>query len=77
MASELKTKYIFRPGYINPGEINPIKMWSVMIFKPIYKLFPFSGIDAPDLAKVMIHVALNGNETTMLKNGHMRTIAKL
>ena len=75
--SPLKTKYVFRPGYIAPGERNPVEMWSVALFKPIYKLLPFIGIDVPDLARVMIHVALMGSEKTILENRDMRTIAKI
>ena len=74
--SPLKTKYIFRPGYIAPGEKSPKKMASMMFFKPIYKLLPCIGIDAPDLAKVMVKIALGGYDKTVLENGHIRAIAK-
>jgi nucleoside-diphosphate-sugar epimerase len=74
--SSLKSKYIFRPGFIAPGRRGPKPMISSIIFKQIYKLLPFIGIDAPDLAKVMLHVALNGNENIIFENGQMRTISK-
>ena len=77
MASSLKNQYIFRPGFIAPGRKSPDFMFSMMLFTPIYKLLPRIGIDAPDLAKVMVHVGITGNETAVLENGHMRTLSKI
>ena len=39
-----------------------------------YKLFPVIGINATDLASVMISVGLNGSSTPILSNREMRKL---
>jgi len=75
LESNIQKKYIFRPGFINPGKksaIGGIYLWG---FKPFYHLFPFTGIDVKGLAKVMVHVGLNDCEQTIFNNWDLRSIS--
>ena len=49
--------------------------WSGWIAERVYKLIPVIGIDAADLATVMINVGLNGFSTAVLSNREMRNLA--
>lgn len=69
-------KYTFRPGLIKPGRKKARTGWSGGIAQFIYKLTPFIGIDATDLAKVMIQVGLNGNSKSLFSNREMRGLAR-
>jgi nucleoside-diphosphate-sugar epimerase len=75
LKSEIHKNYIFRPGFINPGRKSPQFMASMWIFKFIYKFFPSIGIDASQLAKVMIHTGLYGHEKKILENRDLRIAA--
>jgi len=74
--SRILTKYIFRPGFINP--VNKISgpMAFVRIFRGFYKLFPGIGIDASVLGRVMVKVGLSGYKKNVLKNRDLRAVAK-
>lgn len=74
LRSELKKKYIFRPGYINPNS-KENKTCVSRIFQGIYKLFPFIGIDVCDLAKVMVVLSLKGHNKCILENSEIRRLA--
>lgn len=74
-ASKIKHQYIFRPGFIAPGKIVTQNTLSVRIFRPIYKLLPFIGIDAPDLAKVMVNVGLAMGANHVFENRQMRELS--
>lgn len=74
--SAIKTKYIFRPAFINPGRKSATSGLGLWAFKAFYMLFPFIGIDAVDLAKTMIHVGLNGCDVKVLENRDIRNMAK-
>lgn len=76
-ASSLKGKYIFRPGIIAPGKVASKQTLSTRLFEPIYKVLPFLGIDAPDLAKVMVSTGLVGGADKVLENDKMRKLSKL
>jgi nucleoside-diphosphate-sugar epimerase len=75
--SSILKKYAFRPGYINPGRKNAQTGWSGSIAQLIYKLIPWIGIDAVDIAKVMIKVGLNGDSKSLLSNREMCGLAKI
>jgi hypothetical protein len=75
-ASELSEKYIFRPGFIRPGPRGKYATLSARCFEPIYRLFPRIGIDAPELARVMIDVGMNRIESTILENRDLRDYGK-
>ena len=45
---------------------------SAKLFEPIYRLFPKIGIDAPELARVMIEVGMNQHELTVFENRNLR-----
>jgi hypothetical protein len=72
LASELAEKYIFRPGFIMPGPQSKNATLSAKLFEPVYRLFPMIGIDAPELARVMIDVGLNTHELTFFENRNLR-----
>lgn len=74
--SKISTRYIFRPGFINPAKKSKKSMVSVWAFRLFYKLVPSIGIDASELAKVMVNVSLNGNEKYLLENRDLRSVAK-
>jgi uncharacterized protein YbjT (DUF2867 family) len=74
--SEIHTSYIFRPGFIKPGRKSPQFMASMWIFEFVYKLFPRIGIDASELARVIIHTGLNGHEKQILENRDLRSTAQ-
>lgn len=75
--SNISRKYIFRPGYINPGQKEAKSRIPFWLIKPFYKLFPFIGIDAPDLARVMVDVGLNGHDLKIFENGDLRRRVKV
>lgn len=72
LASELAEKYVFRPGFILPGAKSKNVTLSAKLFEPIYRLFPMIGIDAPELARVMIDIGMNQHKTTVFENRDMR-----
>ncbi len=72
LASELAEKYIFRAGFILPGRRSENVPLSSKMFGPVYRLFPKIGIDAPELARVMIDVGMNSHEKTFLENRDLR-----
>ena len=72
--SNLRTKYIFRPGFINPGIKSGMSGISLWLLQLIYKIFPFIGIDAKDLAKAMVHVSLLSHQATVFENRDIRKI---
>jgi uncharacterized protein YbjT (DUF2867 family) len=74
-ASKIKHQYIFRPGFIAPGKIATQNTSSIQIFKPIYKLLPFIGIDAPDLAKVMVNIGLAMGANHVFENRQIRALS--
>jgi uncharacterized protein YbjT (DUF2867 family) len=71
--SHLTRKYIFRPGYIQPGRTggsrSTVPEW---ISRPLFKLLPFMGIRAVDLARVMLEVGIAGSAQVLWTNGEMR-----
>jgi len=74
--SMLKEQYIFRPGWINPGRKSAFSGVALMIYQFIYKMFPALGIDAFDLAKVMIHTGVVGSSTRVFENKDLKRISK-
>jgi len=72
--STVKHQYVFRPGYIAPRKNVAQNMMSIRLFKPIYKLLPFIGIDAPDLAKVMVDIGLASGPNNVFENTEMRRL---
>jgi len=75
--SGIRKTYIFRPGFIKPptnkGRSSGPLLWA---FLPLYKLLPGIGIDATDLARVMVQVALNGSDASLFENSDMRLITQ-
>jgi uncharacterized protein YbjT (DUF2867 family) len=70
--SGIHQSYIFRPGYIRPGAVAAQAGWSGWLAEQAYRVFPQIGIDAPDLAKVMIDISLNGHNSPILSNRDLR-----
>lgn len=76
LASRLAEKYIFRPGFIMPGPKRKSPSLGERMFRPIYRLFPVLGIDAPDLAAVMLDVGINDAEKTVFGNRDLRVYVR-
>jgi hypothetical protein len=74
--SQITNKFIFRPGYINPGPNS--KRFSIFeyFFKPLFLIFPFIGINDNDLAKCMVETSLKGNTKQILENSNLRQLVK-
>lgn len=75
--SAILKKYIFRPGFINPGRKAAFSGISLTAYQFVYKIFPSLGIDAIDLAKVMIHVGINGRKNVIAENSDLRKISQI
>jgi hypothetical protein len=75
--SDIHQSYIFRPGYIQPGALAAQTGWSERLFRQACRVFPQIGIDAPDLAKVMVYVGLNGCASSVLSNREIRKLTAL
>jgi uncharacterized protein YbjT (DUF2867 family) len=73
LASELSEKYMFRPGFIMPGATSKSPTLPAKLLEPIYRLFPVIGIDAPELARVMVDVGISRHKMTVFENRDMRT----
>jgi uncharacterized protein YbjT (DUF2867 family) len=71
--SNLARKYIFRPGFINPDNGFRNDIW-VKLFQPLYTLFPFIGVDASHLGKVIAQVGIAGHDKTILENKDLRQL---
>ena len=73
-----KRKYIFRPSYISPRA----KRKSPNIYEPILELvypiynffLPWFCITAENLARVMVKVAISGQEDKIFSNIEMRKL---
>ena len=72
--SNIESKYIFRPGFINPGRKSAMAGFALKIYQFLYKIFPVTGIDASDLAKFMIHISINGGSKAVYGNRDMRKL---
>ncbi len=75
--SIFRKKYIFRPGFINPGRKLAFSGFALMCYRFLYKIFPFLGVDAINLAKVMIYVSKTGQEKVIYENYDIRKISKI
>ena len=76
LASKLSQKFIFRPGFIMPGPNRKSPSLVERLFRPVYRLFPVLGIDAPDLAAVMLSVGINGADKTVFENRDLRVYVR-
>jgi uncharacterized protein YbjT (DUF2867 family) len=74
--SGIRQSYIFRPGYIKPGAVAAQGGWSEWLAGQAYRVLPGIGIDAPDLAKVMVDIGLNNHSSSILSNRDIRNLAK-
>ncbi len=74
--SRLCSKYIFRPGYIAPSRANTTQSLSAKFFYPLYKLLPFIGIDAHELAKVIVNIGLIGGADKIFENRDIRKLSQ-
>ena len=75
-ASSLKTKFVFRPGYIHPGRETAERKASYRYMGPIFRLFPGIGITARELAYVMLRIGIEGGDQKIYENGQMRSLLK-
>lgn len=73
--SSIADHYIFRPGYIAPGRRSGRSRIPDWLALPVYRLIPSIGIDAVDLARVMLRVGLEGGEKRLFSNREIRGMA--
>ena len=75
MESHLTRKYIFRPGYIEPGQVPSRSTIPEWLSRPLFKLIPALGIEAVNLAKVMLETGLTKPAQVLYTNRDMRILA--
>jgi uncharacterized protein YbjT (DUF2867 family) len=73
--SGIRQFYIFRPGYIKPVALAAQAGWTERLAGQAYRVFPQIGIDAPDLAKVMVDISLAKHSSPILSNRDIRQLA--
>jgi hypothetical protein len=70
--------YIVRPAGIKPINKNPKTAWSNKLFIPFFPLFellmPNYVITSVQVAKAMLHIALQGNENKLIENGELKKL---
>lgn len=66
--------YIFRPGYIAPGRRKGRSRIPDWLARPVYRLIPSIGIDAVDLARVMLRTGLGRGEKRLFLNREIREL---
>ena len=74
--ANIKTYYIFRPGYIHPYQ-NKHKNWSTKLFAPLYFLYPSIGIDAQALGQVIANTGMEGHRQPILYHKDIRESAAI
>ncbi len=73
LASRLPRKFIFRPGYIHPTRPRPRALFYDPFATPYFRLFPSSGIESEDLARVMLETGLSDpGPAAILGNSEIR-----
>lgn len=75
LSSALPAKYIFRPGYIAPGRRKSRTRIPDWLALPVYRMVPWIGVDARDLARVMVNVGIIGADLTIFENNDIRAAA--
>ena len=75
MESAITRKYIFRPGYIAPGRVASRAPSTEWFSRPLFRIFPSIGIEAVNLAKVMLETGLTRPAQVLYRNAEMRAIA--
>ena len=72
LGSNLAEKFVFRPGYIRPGQSHLKSTLSARIFEPIYRVLPVIGVDANVLAKAIVDVGIRGHDKVVLENRDLK-----
>lgn len=77
LASRLPRKFVFRPAYIHPTRPRERKLFYDPFATPFFRLFPSSGIESADLARVMIETGLTDpRAAAIIGNREMRSRAQ-
>ena len=74
LASRLRRKFVFRPGYIHPSRDVPGKKASYSYMGPVFRFVPSIGITAKELAYVMLRVGIEGGDQDVYENNEMRRL---
>ncbi|WP_416898020.1 MAG: NAD(P)H-binding protein [Minwuia sp.] len=72
MQSALAGRHAFRPSLIVPPPAGRAWYWPAGLLELIFRIVPAAGIQAPDLGRVFIDVALNGDAPEVLENSDIR-----
>lgn len=76
MAAAFPRRYVFRPGYIRPGRPRPRPLFYDPLVAPIFRLFPWFGVDSADLARAMLETGLEDpRPAAVFENGDIRRLA--
>ena len=70
--SRLSKVYAFRAGFINPVQKEAFSGVLLSFYQFIYRIFPFIGIGADELGRVMVDVGINGNQLRIFENRDLR-----
>ncbi len=80
MKMPFKKLFIVRPAGIRPINKNPNTAFSNKLMIPFFPLFelmmPNFVINSVQLAKAMLHIALNGNEKPLIENVELKKLGK-
>lgn len=74
--SSIQDSYIFRPGYINPGRRQAKSRIPVWLARPVFRLIPLIGVEATDLAQLMVRVGIEGHEQHLFENRDIRRLTR-
>ncbi len=74
--SRLEHRHILRPGYIKPGRTPTRSRAPDWLARAIYRVWPGLGVDAPDLARVLLEIAVTGQGAPLYSNGEIRRAAE-
>ena len=70
--SKLTHRHIFRPGLIVPGPSRRAWYWPAGLLEVLFRLLPGAGLDAADLGRAMVDIAVTGDAPELLENSAIR-----
>ena len=71
VGSGLAKRHVFRPGLIVPPAERRGWWWPVGLLRVVFRVLPWSGIEARDLGRAMVAVAVTGDAPEVIENRGM------
>lgn len=68
VGSGLARRHIFRPGLIVPAADRRGWWWPVGLLRLVFRVLPWAGIEATDLGRAMVAVAVTGDAPEVVEN---------